>query len=417
MIVNIDTHRVKTLDDVRVFLASSSAFQFTLADREAAYPWIEATLIQLGYRKLMKVEKGLLKTYVEKVTGISRAQVTRLIAQYRETGRICDRRGPPAKPFRRRYTQEDIALLAKVDELHGTLSGGATRKICERQYQIFADKRFERLAGISNGHLYNLRHSNRYQRHRQTMTKTRPSRMTIGERRKPHPQGKPGYLRVDSVHQGDFDGIKGLYHINAVDELTQMQSLFSVARISERFLVPVLEQLLEAFPFAIQGFHSDNGSEYVNHRVAKLLEKLRIEFTKSRARQTNDNALVESKNGSVVRKHFGYGHIPAHHAKAVNAFSVNELTPYLNYHRPCWFPETILDDKGRQRKRYSYENLTTPYEMFKSLPDAETYLKPGITIEQLDAIAYRESDNDAARRMKKARAALFKSINLAQKSA
>jgi transposase InsO family protein len=417
MIVNIDTHRVKTLDDVEVFLASSSAFQFTLADREAAYPWIEATLTQLGYKKLGKVEKGLIKTYVEKVTGLSRAQVTRLITQYRKTGRIRDRRGPPAKPFQRRYTQEDIALLAKVDELHGTLSGGATRKICERQYQIFADQRFERLARISNGHLYNLRHSHRYQRHRQTMTKTRPSRVTIGERRKPHPQGKPGYLRVDSVHQGDFDGIKGLYHINAVDELTQMQSLFSVARISERFLVPVLKQLLETFPFVIRGFHSDNGSEYVNHRVAELLEKLRIEFTKSRARQTNDNALVESKNGSVVRKHFGYAHIPAKHAEAVNAFSVNELTPYLNYHRPCWFPETILDDKGRQRKRYPYKNLTTPYEKLKSLPAAEAYLKPGTTFKKLDAIAYRESDNDAARRLKKARAALFKSINIAQKSA
>lgn len=417
MIVNLDTHRVKTLDDVRTFVSSSQAIEFTLADRDAAYPWIEATLSQLVYQSLGKADKGLVKAYLEKVTGFSRAQITRLIRQYAQTGRIRDRRGAPAKPFARRYTPEDVTLLAKVDKLHGTLSGPATRKICERQFYLFGDRRYERLAQISNGHLYNLRHSTGYQRYRKTMSKTRPTPVTIGERRKPHPDGRPGFLRVDSVHQGDLDGIKGLYHINAVDELTQMQSLFSVARISERFLVPVLEQLLEAFPFVIRGFHSDNGSEYVNYRVARLLEKLRVEFTRSRARQTNDNALVESKNGSVVRKHFGYAHIPATYAEAVNAFSINKLTPYLNYHRPCWFPETVVDDKGRQRKRYPYQNLMTPYEKLKSIPKASTYLKPGVTFDQLDTIAYAVSDNDAARRLQKARTALFKSINLSQKSA
>jgi transposase InsO family protein len=67
---------------------------------------------------------------------------------------------------------------------------------------------------------------------------------------------------------------------------------------------------MEAFPFVIQGFHADNGSEYINQRVAERLNKLLIEFTKSRSRPTNDNALVESKNGAVVRKHLGYAHIP-----------------------------------------------------------------------------------------------------------
>ena len=74
------------------------------------------------------------------------------------------------------------------------------------------------------------------------------------------------------------------------------------------------------FPFVIVGFHSDNGSEYINHQVANLLEKLRIEQTKSRSRQSNDNALAESKNASVVRKHMGYDHIPQAYAKPINAF-------------------------------------------------------------------------------------------------
>ena len=82
--------------------------------------------------------------------------------------------------------------------------------------------------------------------------------------------------------------------------------MLSVERISERFLIPVLETILETFPFAIQGFHADNGSEYINRRVAELLNKLNIEFTKSRPRHSNDNALPESKNASVVRKHLGW---------------------------------------------------------------------------------------------------------------
>ena len=238
--------------------------------------------------------------------------------------------------------------------------------------------RGERLAHISNGGLYNLRHSVGYQRQRTHVDKTRPTPVNIGERRKPFPEGRPGFLRVDSVHQGDFDGIKGVYHINAVDEVTQMQVIVCVERISEFYLLPALEQLLEHFPFAILGFHADNGSEYINHRVAGLLRKLHIELTKSRARHCNDNALVESKNGSVVRKHLGYTHIPQRFAAQVNAFTVTVLSPYLNFHRPCLFAEEVVDAKGKRRKRYPYANLMTPYDKLKSLPDAVRFLNPGL---------------------------------------
>ena len=176
--------------------------------------------------------------------------------------------------------------------------------------RVYGDRRYERLAGISVSHLYNLRHSNGYQRQRRHFDKTRPKRIPIGERRQTNPQGQPGILRVDTVHQSDLDGITGFYHINAVDEVTQFQCVFSVERISEHFLIPILEELLATFPSVIQGFHADNGSEYINRRVAKLLEKLRIELNKSRPRHSNDNALAESKNGTVVRKHLGFEHIP-----------------------------------------------------------------------------------------------------------
>ena len=95
--------------------------------------------------------------YLAKVTGLSRAQVTRAITQLTRTGLIEDRRKAPAKPFARRYTAADIRLLAEVDARHGTRSGLATRQLCERRYRVFGDTRYARLAGISNGHRYRLR--------------------------------------------------------------------------------------------------------------------------------------------------------------------------------------------------------------------------------------------------------------------
>jgi len=220
------------------------------------------------------------------------------------------------------------------------------------------------------------------------------------------------------VHQGDQDGVKGLYHINAVDCVTQYEAVATCERISEAFLIPVLEALLASFPFVILGFHVDNGSEYINRHVAELLNKLLIEeFTKSRSRHSNDNALAESKNGAIVRKHLGYSHIPQRFAALVNAFCRDFLNPYLNFHRPCLFAETLTDAKGRSRKRYPYKLMMTPYEKLKSLPLAEQYLKPAITLEQIDAQATAISDNDAARRLNQARATLFKTISNRSKTA
>ena len=264
---------------------------------------------------------------------------------------------------------------------------------------------------MSNSHLYRIRQSTTYRRRRNPTTKTQATQVSIGERRKPHPQGRPGFLRVDSVHQGDLDGRKGVYEVNLVDEVTQYEFVAAVEGISERFLVPALEALIEAFPFEVQGFHADNGSEYINYRVARLLRKLHVEeFTKSRPRRSNDNALVESKNASVVRRHLGHAHIARRHAALVNGFLRDVLAPYLNYHRPCHFPVETTDSKGRTRKSYPFENVTTPYLKLKSLDGAQRYLRPGVTFEQLDSVAVALDDLAAARLVNAARDQLFRDI-------
>ncbi len=208
-----------------------------------------------------------------------------------------------------------------------------------------------------------------------------------------------------------------MYLINAVDEVTPCQCVCAVEKISEAFLLPVLSAMMDAFLFVIRGFHSDNGSEYDNYQVAKLLEKLRIEQTKSRSRQSNDNALVESKNASTVRKHLGYSHIPQHLASQVNAFTAGVLSPYLNYHRPCHFPSDYADQKGKIRKHYHYADMMTPYDKLKSLSDAASYLKSGMTFNRLDEIARECSDNEAAKRLNEARAKLFQLINKSRQHA
>ena len=401
--------QIKTLEQVRQFLNGVETIDLVIETKQARYAWIRETLIRFRYRQLGKADKGLLLDFLHKVSGYSRIQVKRLVKQYLKTGKL-QRRQRTVKGFTRKYTPEDIRLLAHTDELHGTLSGPATKKLCERAWACFGQTEYQRLADISVGHLYNLRRSTTYQGIRHHFEKTRSTVSSIGERRQPQPDGKPGYLRVDTVHQGDLDGVKGVYHINAVDEVTQFEIVCSVEKISERYLIPVLEALLEQFPFVILAFHADNGSEYINKHVAKLLNKLLIELTKSRPRHSNDNALVESKNGAIVRKHLGYVHIPQKWAPLINAFNRDHLNPYINFHRPCFFPVVITDAKGKQRKTYPYQAMMTPYDKFKSLPNAEQYLKPGITFKQLDDMAITISDNDAAKQLNEAKLKLYKTI-------
>jgi len=406
----MNDQEITTIEQVQSFLEGTESIEFSMISKDERYTWIQKNLVKFGYLRLSKRHKGLLTRYLCKVSGYSREQMVRFIRQYRKTGRVV-RSQKSTNGFQGIYTQEDVILLAKLDELHGTLSGPATKKICERAYSIFEQSEYRRLANISVAHLYNLRKSKPYQQRRRTFTKTKPKACSIGVRRKPNPQGSPGFIRIDSVHQGDLDGRKGVYHINAVDEVTQFEIVASVGNITFKTLVPILKMMLADFPFVIINFHADNGSEYINQHVAKLLNKLLIDFTKSRARHSNDNALVESKNGSIIRKHFGYAHIPQKYAPLLNEFHRRYLNPYLNYHRPCFFPETITNEKGKQKKSYPYKNMKTPYEKFKSLLNAASYLKPGTTFEQLNAIAYKISDNETARRLNKARTQLFQQIN------
>lgn len=400
----METRQGLSLEQIRAFLRASDAVGFEGRNREEVYGWVNRMLDELGYTKLGRAGRGLIRQYVAKMTGLSRAQSTRLIGQYLHGEpvrvKVCRRHR-----FQARYRIVDVELLAAVDAAHEVLSGPATQKILQREFYDYGDGRYERLARLSVAHLYRLRRSKAYRRQRMDYEGTRPSPVMIGERRAPRPEGRPGYLRVDTVHQGDLDGAKGVYHINAVDEVTQWQIVGATPKISEAYLIPVLEAMLEQFPFRIHGFHSDNGSEFINHTVSKLLNKLLIEQTKSRPRHSNDNGLAESKNGAVVRKHMGYNYIAAPHATAIEAFYEQHFNPYLNFHRPCGVPEQTVNRKGKVRRVYRW--YATPWEILRQLPGLAGHLRPGLTVDELENQARRKSDTAAALEMQSAKRKLF----------
>jgi hypothetical protein len=416
MVINMNEERLETIEQIEEFLSGSAVIDFSVAGADSErYGHISRVLKRFDYPRRSKRERGILHRYLQHTSGYSRAQVTRLVTRW-QRNRLAEvpltkRYGRPAVPFARKYTPADIALLVEMDKANQDVCGPAIAHMLQRAYRAYGDPRYERLATLSVSHLYNLRKSAGYQAQRQHFTATRPVCNAIGVRKAPAPQGRAGFVRIDTVHQGDLDGVKGVYHITCVDAVSQWQVQACVQGISEAFLLPVLALIIAQFPFEVHGFHSDNGSEYVNRKVAEMLEKLRIEQTKSRSRHSNDNALAESKNASVVRKHMGYSHIPQRHAKSINAFYEEMFNPWLNLHRPCLFAISVTNAKGKIVKRYRHADVKTPLESLVQLAaQKRVTFKPGVTLAALMTQARSQTDLAAAQAMQRAKSDLFASF-------
>ena len=184
MILSLHVERLRTPEQVRAFLDGSEPVDFNPVSRDEAYAFVSRTLTRFDYARLGKPDRGLVKRFLGNATGLSRAQLTRLVRQFAKTGQVVDRRGgAPRRPFERRYTAADIRLLAEVDATLGQMAGPATREVMRREFEVYGDGRFARLAHISIGHLYNLRKSTTYLRKRTVLDRTRPTRVAIGARR------------------------------------------------------------------------------------------------------------------------------------------------------------------------------------------------------------------------------------------
>jgi transposase InsO family protein len=408
--------KLRTIEQIELFLSGNIEVEFSMhGDDTARYAHISRVLKRLDYPRRNKRERGVVLRYLQRTSRYSRSQLTRLVTHWRAnrlaTVPLLKRYRAPVAPFKRKYLAIDIELLVEMDKANENVCGPATAHLLKRAYQDYGDERYVRLATLSVSHLYNLRRSAGYQSQRAHFTKTHPVCNPIGVRKAPRPHGKAGFIRIDSVHQGDLDGVKGVYHITCVDEVSQWQVQSCVQGISEAFLLPVLALVMAQFPFEILGFHSDNGSEYINTKVAQLLDKLRIEQTKSRARHSNDNALAESKNASVVRKHMGYSHIPQRYAEPINLFYQQSFNPWLNLHRPCLFATEIVSPKGKIVKRYKHKDVKTPLECLVLLDkQGLVAFKTSATLTALLIQSKQMTDLAAAQQMQRAKGRLFTSF-------
>jgi len=400
MKINMDDSRLTNIVQLREFLKASQGMAVSLggATLEEKYAFIDDTIDRLDYRTLSKKDKKTIINYLRKVTGYKHTQLFRLIKRA-GNGKLSKIPYQRINPHRI-YTSRDIKLLEKTDELHLRLSDMATKEILRREYEVFGHLDFQTITRISHSHIDNLRDSPIYKNSWINHTKARL--IPIGITMPPDNLGKPGSIRVDAVHQNE------VYHLNSVDEIIQWEIAICVPQICEACMVPAIEEMIDQYPFTIFNFHSDRGGETINYQVADLLQRLLIKQTKSRSNHCNDNALVETKNGSVIRKNMGWQHINQSLADKVNDYYRNFFNPYLNYHRPCGFPTIVVDDKGKKRK--VYKTYQVPYEALKKIPNADKYLKPGITFDRLDTIAYQCSDNEFAQIMRNEERKLFEII-------
>ncbi|MCB9834834.1 transposase family protein [Candidatus Nomurabacteria bacterium] len=407
------THNI-TINDIKDFVNRQSPLLIPADNNTKAsnYEFVEDVLVSICYLKLSRSDKGVVKQFLATNTGYKRAQVTRLINQYIKSGTVKLAPRKLGQNFKQVYTNSDIRLLARFDQLNEFMSGPATVMMLHDEYYLHRQEAYQKLANISSSHIYNLRNTNTYSTRIQRYQKTKPRTVSIGTRAKPEPNNQPGFIRVDSVHQGDRDKAKGVYYVNLVDEVTQWEVIMCLDSISERSMIPTLKLAINEFPFEVKGFHSDNGSEYINYQVAKLLIELNINLTKSRPRHSGDNGLGESKNGSVIRKTFGYTHIPitAHNVSRINLFLSEYLNPYLNYYRASAYRKTEVLSNGKIIHSYPHKDYQTPYQKLKSIDPRGEYLKPNTSFAKMDQVLYAKSTTQYLEEMQEAKTRMWDSL-------
>jgi transposase InsO family protein len=402
---------VLSVAQMQAWLEASQEVRFVAQGRKEAYAWVERVLVQRQYGSQDRKDRGVVRGLLVEDDG--------------EVG-AADHAPGGAIPGDRTGARGGLPAAEICAGVYGggrapAGAGGSGAPAAERAGHA-ADSGAGgggirppgvRAAGQDlSGALVQSAKETDYRKQAACYEATRPTQVSIAERRRPDPQGRPGYLRVDTVHQGDWDGHKGVYHINSVDAVTQWEVLGCIPTISAEYLKILLEALMAEHPAPIVGFHVDNGSEYINRVVAKLLSDSLVEFTKSRAYQSCDNALVEGKNGAIIRKHIGYGHIGPEHATRIQEFYIRYLNPYLNYHRPCGFATVTLDAKGKRRRQYPLADYATPYEKLKSLREGGAVLRPGLTWEALEQTAKSASDTEFAERMRRAKVELLRKCKM-----
>jgi len=168
MVTNMNETRLCTIEQIEQFLMACTQIEFSKSgDDSERYEHISRVLKRFDYPRRTKRERGVLLRYLQLTSSYSRAQVTRLIAQWHanrlDVVPLAKRYCAPAAPFARKYTHSDIERLVEMDKANEDVCGPAIAHLLQRAYHVYGDTRYERLATLSVSHLYNLRKSTGYQ--------------------------------------------------------------------------------------------------------------------------------------------------------------------------------------------------------------------------------------------------------------
>lgn len=196
MVINMNETQLCTIEQIEQFLSGSAAIEFSTAGNDSErYAHISRVLKRFDYPGRSRRERGVLRRYLEHTSGYSRAQITRLVARWQGNRLapvpLIERYRAPAKPFARKYTAADIALLVEMDKAHEDVCGPAIVHLLRRAFREYGDVRYERLATLPASHLYNLRKSAGYRAQRIHFTQTRAVSNAIGVRKAPRRTGVP----------------------------------------------------------------------------------------------------------------------------------------------------------------------------------------------------------------------------------
>lgn len=402
----------KTIKAVEAFINYDSHNQneYQLKTQEEKYKLIKQTTWNLFYVRKRKNDKTKIIKYLSTITGYEPHYLKRLIKKSLK-GKLHKKPYPKRNTFYEKYTSTDIMLLAELDMLFKYPNGISLAQVCKLEFTNYNNTDFTRLSEISKSYIYNLRQEPRYQQLALKFTHTQKSKVKIVKRAKPHPNNIPGFIRVDSVHYGDHGEDKGCFFINLCDEVTQWEVVICVTSLLEEKVIPSIVSALEYFPFKIIHFHSDNGSEFINHHLAELLNARLIEQTKSRARHSTDNGLIESKNAHVVRKYFGHFFISSRYCDRISIFLKDYFYQFMNFYRVCLFPTKETDDNGKETILYKQEDATTPLLKLKSVDPEGKCLKEGLSYERLEKENRLDNLMVFMRRFDQEFRTLFKDIN------
>lgn len=334
------------------------------------------------YKKAPKKEKGIILTELVRLTGYNRSYARFALRKPPVKRKVQERTKVSKyqviyKPLRRLWVISNFAcgqlLVSAIPDLLEQLVKFDEIKVTKKEEKL--------LLKISSATINRLLKPDRKRLEIKGRSGTKPGTLLKHQIPvrifTPWDEQAPGFLEIDLIaHCGESLIDTYINTLDAVDISTTWTEKQALMGKGERLTVKAFEALEKRFPFRILGIDSDNGSEFINWHFLRLTQERKITFTRSRAYRKNDQAHVEQKNFSTVRKIIGYRRLETEKQLTILNRIYKLLSDYLNFFLPTLKlvrKETI----GSKVKRI-YGKPKTPYLRILEHPDIPEDIKTNL---------------------------------------